>query len=97
MAQPQPQQHQDASRVCDLHRSSWEPQILNPLSEARDQPLSSWILVGFVTAEPQQELPDTILYCPKKKRFSCLKGFGLEKGQIQMASQAQVSPCFGEF
>ena len=26
----------DLSRVCDLHRSSWEHQILNPLSDARD-------------------------------------------------------------
>ena len=25
------------SRVCDLHHSSQEPQILNPLSKARDQ------------------------------------------------------------
>ena len=25
----------DASRVCDLHHSPWELQILNPLSEAR--------------------------------------------------------------
>ena len=28
---------QDPSRVCDLHHSSWQCQILNPLSEARDQ------------------------------------------------------------
>ena len=28
---------QDPSWVCDLHHSSWECQILNPLSEARDQ------------------------------------------------------------
>ena len=28
----------DPSGVCDLHRSSWQWQILNPLSEARDQP-----------------------------------------------------------
>ena len=27
----------DLSHVCDLHRSSQELQILNPLSEARDQ------------------------------------------------------------
>ena len=25
------------SCVCDLHHSSWQPQILNPLSEARDR------------------------------------------------------------
>ena len=27
---------QELSRVCDLHHSSWQCQILNPLSEARD-------------------------------------------------------------
>ena len=26
----------DLSRVCELHKSSWQHQILNPLSEARD-------------------------------------------------------------
>ena len=28
---------QDPSRVCNLHHSSWQPWILKPLSEARDQ------------------------------------------------------------
>ena len=27
----------DPSFICDLHHSSWQIQILNPLSEARDQ------------------------------------------------------------
>ena len=27
---------QDLSQVCDLHHSSWQLQILNPLSGARD-------------------------------------------------------------
>ena len=27
----------DLSCVCDLHHSSWQYQILNPLSKARDQ------------------------------------------------------------
>ena len=27
----------DLSCVCDWHHSSWQGQILNPLSEARDQ------------------------------------------------------------
>ena len=26
----------DPSHVCDLHRTSWQRRILNPLSEARD-------------------------------------------------------------
>ena len=28
---------QDLSHICDLHHSSWQCQILNPLSKARDQ------------------------------------------------------------
>ena len=27
----------DLSHICDLHHSSWQRRILNPLSEARDQ------------------------------------------------------------
>ena len=27
----------DLSRVCDLHHSSWQRQILSPLGKARDQ------------------------------------------------------------
>ena len=27
----------DPSCICDLHHNSWQRQILNPLSEARDQ------------------------------------------------------------
>ena len=28
---------QDLSHTCDLHHSSWQCQIANPLSEARDR------------------------------------------------------------
>ena len=28
---------QDSSHVCDLQHTSWQPWVLNPLSEARDQ------------------------------------------------------------
>ena len=38
---------QDPSPICDLHHSSQQRQILNPLSEARDQThnlmVASWI------------------------------------------------------
>ena len=37
------------SHICNLHHSSWQRQILNPLSKPRDQTTSSWILVGFIT------------------------------------------------
>ena len=46
----------DPSHVCDLHHSSQQCRILNPLSKARDQPTSSWILVRFFSTEPQREL-----------------------------------------
>ena len=47
---------QDLSFICNLHHSPWQCQILNPLSKARDQTSSSWMLVRFVSAEPSQEL-----------------------------------------
>jgi len=28
---------QDQSHICDLHHSSWQHQIVNPLNEARDR------------------------------------------------------------
>ena len=47
----------DPSYVCNLHHSSQPCRILNPLNEGGIKPTSSWILVGFVYAEPQWELP----------------------------------------
>ena len=38
----------DPSRVCDLHHSSPQCQILNPLSKIRNRPATSRFLVGFV-------------------------------------------------
>ena len=46
----------DLSHIRDLYSSSQQRQILNTLIEARDQPASSWTLVGFISAAPQQEL-----------------------------------------
>ena len=46
----------DLSWVCDLHHSSWQCRILNPLSEARDRTHNLWFLVGFVSAAPRREL-----------------------------------------
>ena len=39
----------DSKHICDLHGSLQQCQILNPLCEARDKPVSSWILVRFLT------------------------------------------------
>ena len=48
----------DPNRICDLHHSSQQCWILNPLSEARMEHAFPWVLVRFVTNEPQWELPD---------------------------------------
>ena len=54
---------QDPSRVCDQHHSSQQCQILNPLSEARDQTCNlvvpSWISFRC----PGQELQGALLIC----------------------------------
>ena len=43
----------DLSRICNLHHSSWQSQILDPLSEARDQthiPVdTSWVCLRWAT------------------------------------------------
>ena len=46
----------DLSLVFDLYHNPWQCWILSPLSEAGIEPASTWIVVGFVTAEPQWEL-----------------------------------------
>ena len=45
----------DPSHVCNLHLSSWQHQIHNPLSKARDPTGVLMIVVRFVTTEPQGE------------------------------------------
>ena len=50
------------SRICDLHHSSWHRRILNPLSEAGIEPVSSWVPVGFISAEPPGELPSLVSF-----------------------------------
>ena len=47
---------QDLSCFCDLHHGSQQHRILKPPSKARMETVSSWILVRFITAEPQWEL-----------------------------------------
>ena len=48
---------QDPSHICDLHHSSGQHQILNPLSKAVIKPVSSWIQYRFISAKPCWELP----------------------------------------
>ena len=56
---------QDPSHICDLHCSSWQHQILNPLSGPGIKPTFSWILIGFITTERKQDLP--LICCIFKK------------------------------
>ena len=37
----------DPSHISDVHHSSQQPRILNPLSQASDRTHTSWFLVGF--------------------------------------------------
>ena len=53
----------DPSYDCDLHHSSRQHRLFNPLSEAGIGPASKWILVRLVPAEPRRELQNCI-YCP---------------------------------
>ena len=39
---------QDLSQVCNLHHSSQQHWILNPLSRPGIEPATSWFLVGFI-------------------------------------------------
>ena len=75
----------DLSHICKLHWSSLQYWILNPLREARDQIRIRWILVGFITAEAQWELP----VCP----IICDNNFDL---LVKMAS-AEFLHCYFSF
>ena len=52
----------DLSHICNLHHSSQQRQILNPLNKARDQTRNLMFLVKFVSAEPRQELLGIYLF-----------------------------------
>ena len=52
----------DQSHIYDLHHSSQQCQILNPLSEARDQTTSSWILVRFLTFWATMGIPLSLFF-----------------------------------
>ena len=88
----------DPSHVCDLHHSSRQHQIPNPLNEARYQ--SSWILVRFLTTEPQRELlqPFFYVFVPQIDTDSCYEPSArLERGSQSWTRQALLPgpwPCW---
>ena len=55
------------SYVCNPHHSSWQHQILNTLSKARDQ-TGILTITSWVTAEPQCVLPCDITYMWDQKK-----------------------------
>ena len=58
----------DPSRVYNLHHSSWQCRIGSLTHRVRPgiETASSWMLVRFVSTEPQQELPSPFL---KRQRY----------------------------
>ena len=52
----------DPRHVCDLHHSSQQHWIPDPLSKAGIEATSSRILVRYNVAAPQQELPQTLVF-----------------------------------
>ena len=65
----------DLSCICDLHHSPQQHRILSPLSKARDEPASSWILVRFVSAEPPRELQTADFVSRVTKRCCFVQSF----------------------
>ena len=53
---------QDLSCIFDLHHSSQQHQILNPMSKARGRTCNLMVLVRFVSAVPWQELNISLFY-----------------------------------
>ena len=51
---------QDPSHICNLHRSSLQHWIPDPLSEARDRTHIHMILVRFISPAPPGDTPRTI-------------------------------------
>ena len=50
----------DPSHIRDLHHSSQQHWIPDPLSKTRIEPSSSWTPVGFISTVPQWELLDSV-------------------------------------
>ena len=78
------------SCICDLHHSSQQCQILNPLSEARKQTHN--FMVRFVSAVPQQELLWLVFKTHKSSQSSRRDKEGIDKWiVISLGRRSQVS------
>ena len=64
--------------------------LLNPLSEARVEPTSSWLLVVFITTEPQQELSHAdVLNNPCDQNFMLVLATSLSFNSLFCSSISQ--------
>ena len=58
------------------------------------EPTSSWILIGFITAEPQQELPLCVLYFILIfKAAPAVPGSSWARGRIRAAASPYATSC----
>ena len=62
----------DPSCVSDLHHSSWQYQVFNPLSEAIHKTTTSWFLVRFVYFVPRWELQEFFFFLFPSIICTCL-------------------------
>ena len=80
----------DPSRICDLHHSSRHRWTLNPLHGARDHTQVLMDASGFMTTEPQQELPHLT------QLLAVLKKAGSAQGEAGLGS-SPVAPTFRSY
>ena len=73
----------DLSCIFNLRHSSWQCQILNSLSKARDRTRN---LVGFVSATPRQELQWLCFKKEEKKNLKVKEEFGLSLNHLRINS-----------
>ena len=89
---------QDPSRVCDLHhRDSYAGSPI--LSEPREQTATSWLLVGFISAAPQQELPTWVHFIVCKlylNKVNLKKWFSKKQSSPNNLIQSPVTASFPE-
>jgi len=78
----------DPSHICDLHHSSQQRQILNPLSKARNR---THILIDtsfeFISAVPQQELWEFLTlnkWFRSRSNYTSLTGVGTACGFLNL-------------
>ena len=79
------------SHVCNLHHSSWQCQILNPLSEARDGNGIHAVTSQFISTVPQRELP-TVLIFSWPEGYLCFRELNRPDGSVRQCSEVATSP-----